>query len=211
MCERTIVEMSSLEGRKLMPGGLCAALALLALCLGASMPGCASAPVHSYLNADADLSYYERVGVVPFVSLAADRFAGEKFTAEFTTALLATELFDVVEFGIFVNALVQVIGSRSPADGLSTEDLEKIGQATGVQGVFQGTVTEYEMTSSPAGRYPLISVEARLVDVATGTVVWKASVSEKGGPRTPIIGVGETKTLGALGQKLSQRLVDKLE
>jgi TolB-like protein len=187
------------------------AAVVLAVGAGVGLSGCASAPVHSYLNPDADLSYYERVGVVPFVSLAADRFAGEKFTAEFTTALLATELFDVVEFGIFVNALKQVIGSRSPADGLSTEDLDRIGQATGVQGVFEGTISEYEMTSSPAGRYPLISVEARLVDVATGTVVWKASVSEKGGPKTPIIGMGETKTLGALGQKLSQRLVNKLK
>jgi len=189
----------------------CGVAVLVALIAGESIAGCASAPVHSYLNPDADLSYYETVGVVPFVSLAADRFAGEKFTTEFTTALLATELFDVVEFGIFVNALRQVVGSRSPADGLSTEDLRKIGEATGVQGVFEGTISEYEMTSSPAGRFPLITVEARLVDVATGTVVWKASVSEKGGPRTPIIGVGETKTLGALGQKLSRRLVAEIE
>jgi hypothetical protein len=67
------------------------------------------------------------------------------------------------------------------------------------------------MQASGTERYPVISVEARLVDVATGTVVWSCTVTEKGGPKTPIFGIGETKTLGALAQKVSRRIVLELE
>ncbi len=57
----------------------------------------------------------------------------------------------------------------------------------------------------------MISVEARLIDAETATIVWMSTVTERGGPKTPIIGVGETRTLGELAQKLSERLVNKIQ
>jgi hypothetical protein len=104
-----------------------------------------------------------------------------------------------------------VLGSRAPTDGLDAEQLQKIAEATGVQGVFEGTVSHYEMISRGGERFPEISVEARLVDAASGTVVWSSTVTESGGPKTPIIGIGETRSLGALAQKVSQRMMDELE
>ena len=183
---------------------------MLVVCLLA-VTGCGGPNVNTFINQEADLDYYERVGVVPFRTLTADRFAGEKFTVEFNTSLYVSGLFDVVDQGIFVNALTQVAGSRSPVNGLDTQQLLKIGEATGVQGVFEGTVSAYEMQAYGTERFPVISVEARLVDVATGRVVWSGTVTERGGPKTPIIGMGETRTLGALSQKVSQRLLDELD
>jgi len=186
------------------------AVAAIVLCAMA-LTGCGGPKVNTFVHSDADLDYYERVGVVPFRTLTADRFAGEKFTVEFNTSLYVSGLFDVVDQGIFVNELTQIVGSRSPADGLDGDQLQKIAEATGVQGVFMGTVSHYEMQSSGNDRYPVISVEAHLVDVATGTVVWSCTVTERGGPKTPVFGVGETRTLGALAQDVSQRLVRALE
>jgi len=176
-----------------------------------TMAGCGGPQVNTFVNDEADLDYYERVGVVPFRTLTADRYAGEKFTVEFNTSLSVSGLFDVVDQGIFVNELVQVAGSRSPSEGLDQSQLLKIGEATGVQGVFGGTISHYEMQASGSERFPVISVEAHLVDVATGRVVWSSTITEKGGPTTPIFGVGETRTLGALAQKVSRRLVKELE
>jgi hypothetical protein len=81
----------------------------------------------------------------------------------------------------------------------------------GVQGLIVGTVSEYQMTSTPSGQFPVITVEVRLLDAETANVVWSASATERGGPKTPIIGVGEIHTLGELSQKISKQLVNKLK
>jgi len=173
--------------------------------------GCGGPQMEVYTNPEADLSFYEKVGVMPFRSLAADRLAGEKFTTEFTTALLAAEMFDVVDYGVFVSHVGKVLGTRSPVEGgLSADDIKRIATNAGVQGVFVGSVVDYQMMSTQSGQFPVISVEVRLLDAETANVVWSASLTERGGPKTPIIGVGEIHTLGELSQKVAKELVEKL-
>ncbi|UCG51936.1 MAG: hypothetical protein JSW58_17525 [Candidatus Latescibacterota bacterium] len=182
----------------------------LTLILIAALIYACSASIRVFTHPEADMSYYTKVGVVPFQNLSSDRLAGEKFSTEFTTALLAANKFEVVEQGIFVNAVVRTVGSRTVPDGLTADQLKKVAEATGVQGVFEGVVTQYNMSSSGGESLPVIGVEARLVDTETGTIVWKATISERGGPKTPIIGVGEIHTLGELSQKLSKVLVSRI-
>ncbi len=173
--------------------------------------GCGGPQMEVYTNPEADLSFYEKVGVMPFRSLAADRLAGEKFTTEYTTALLAAEMFDVVDYGVFVSHVGKVLGTRSPVEGgLSADDIKRIATNAGVQGVFVGSVVDYQMMSTQSGQFPVISVEVRLLDAETANVVWSASLTERGGPKTPIIGVGEIHTLGELSQKVAKELVEKL-
>jgi len=184
------------------------ALALLAS-LGITL-GCGGPRIRSFTNEGADLAYYERVGVAPFRSLAVDRLAGEKFTAEFTTALLASQLFEVVDYGVFVSQMSKALGTQGSADALSADEIREIAASAGVQGIFVGTVSEYQMISTPSGQFPVITVEVRLLDAETSKVVWMASATERGGPTTPIIGVGEIHTLGELAQKMSRDLADRL-
>lgn len=172
---------------------------------------CGGPHMEVFTNPEADLSFYEHVGVVPFRSLTADRLAGEKFTTEFTTALLASELFEVVDYGVLVSHITRVMGSKSPVDGLSAEEVKRIATEAGLQGLFVGTVSEYQMTSTQSGQFPVVTVEVRLLDAETSKVVWSASATERGGPKTPIIGVGEIHTLGELSQKIAKDLVKELE
>lgn len=181
---------------------MCAALAGLS---------CGGPHTEVFTHPEADLSFYERVGVVPFRSLATDRLAGEKFTTEFTTVLLASQLFEVMDYGIFVSHITKVMGTKSPVEGLSADEVKRIASEAGVQGLFVGTVSEYQMTSTPNGQFPVITVDVRLLDAETSNVVWSASVTERGGPKTPIIGVGEIHTLGELSQKVARELVDELK
>lgn len=183
----------------------------LSIALGTLLVAGCAPRVTVFMHPEADMAFYTRVGIVPFRTLAADRFAGEKFSTEFNTALLATKLFEVVDYGIFVNAVQRVAGSASPPSGLTADQLKALGEQAGVEGVFVGTVSQYEMVSTSSGRFPAITVEVRLVDVATGTVVWSATSAERGGPKTPIIGIGETHTLGALSQKMCRKLVSELK
>lgn len=187
--------------------GLLTAIIVLTAALTA---GCGGS-LQTYTHPEADLGFYTKVGVLPFKSLASDRFAGEKFAIEFTTTLLAAEMFEVVDYGVFVNEVTKAIGSRTPPDGPSQDQLKQIGAATGVQGVFYGSVMQYDMVPGTSGSFPTISVEARFVDVETGTVVWMATMTERGGPKTPIIGVGETHTLGELSQMMCRKMVSKIQ
>ena len=186
-------------------------VAAVLLLSAVGMTGCGGPRVQVFTNPAADLSFYERVGVVPFRCLAADRLAGEKFTTEFTTALLASELFDVADYGVLVSHVTKILGTRSPAEGLSADDIKRIATAAGLQGLFVGTVSEYQMTSTPSGQFPVVTVEVRLLDAETANVVWSATITERGGPKTPIIGVGEIHTLGELSQKVSKNLVGRLK
>ncbi len=183
---------------------------IVAALLTAGAVGCAG-PVRVFVNPQADFSYYTKVGIVPFRTLAGDRFAGEKFTVEFNAAVLAAEMFEVVEYGIFATALDKAIGSRARDGTLTPEELKKIAEATGVQGVFLGTVSQYEMVRTSSGTFPVITVEARLVDTETGTVAWMATATQRGGPKAPVISIGEIHTLGELSQVMSRRLVSTLK
>ena len=176
----------------------------------AGVVGCSS-HMRNFTHADADMSFYQKVGVIPFRSMTADAFAGEKFTAAFTTALLAARIFEVSDPGVFATALKQVAGARIPEDSLTPEQLKKIGEAGGVQGVFIGSISQYEMTATTAWNFPVIAVDVRFIDVATGTVVWKASASERGGPKTPIIGLGEVRTLGELADRMSRKMIASMK
>lgn len=198
-------------GFRCFPSGKCQRCALTA-CVAVLLlsSGCGSPNVQVFMDSEADFGYYERVGVVPFRTMVQDRFAGEKLTVEFVNALFSAQLFDVVDYGVFVNSMIEVIGSRVPADGLTAEQLQKIGAAAEVQGIFEGTVTHYDMMMSGNDRFPVISLEARLLDAETGRVVWSATITEKGGPKTPIIGIGEVRTLGELSQRVTKRLVGEL-
>lgn len=184
-------------------------LTIAVLC-AALTAGCGKS-MRVYIHPEADLAFYSKVGVLPFRSLAGDRFAGEKIGIEFTTALLAEGLFDVYDYGVFVNEVLQAIGERTPPDGPSQEQLKKIAEATGVQGIFYGTVMQYDMVPTSSGTFPTISVEARFIDVETGTVVWMVTMTERGGPKTPIIGIGETHTLGELAQNMCKEIVNKIK
>lgn len=171
---------------------------------------CAGGP-RIYLNPEADMSFYQKVGVVPFTNLSADRFAGEKMTSAFVTELLITEKFDVIERGEFDHVVQQVRSSTSgsPSTELTAEQLKAIGEQAGVSGIIEGVVKEYEMIRLGQGNYPLISFSVKLVDAPTGRVVWESNYSTKGGPKLPIISLGETHTLGELSQKACRKVVRK--
>jgi hypothetical protein len=163
-----------------------------------------------FVHPEADLPFYEKVGVVPFTSLAADRLAGEKVTNVFFTEVLRKNFDQVVEPGQFSAAMTHVRGGTPAANPWSNEELAKLGQDTGVQGLFLGTVRDYEMTHVGRDSYPLLGLEVRFVDVATGRIVWSASETRRGGPAPPLMGFTATRTIGDLTAELCRDLLNTL-
>jgi hypothetical protein len=163
-----------------------------------------------FLDPEADLAYYEKVGIVPFTSLADDASAGLKVSNLFFTELLRRNFSQVAEPGQFAAVIAKVRGGVPAERPWSTEELTRLGQEAGVQGIFLGTVRDYGMTRDGREAFPLVSVELRLVDAATGRLVWGASTTRRGGPGFPLLGFGETHTLGELGSDVCRDLLRSL-
>jgi TolB-like protein len=163
-----------------------------------------------FVHPEADLPFYQKVAVIPFASLAQDRVAGEKVTNVFFTELLRLQFDQVVEPGQFAAAMLRVRGGTPFASPWSSAELAKLAEDTGVQGIFMGTVRDYEMTHSGRDAYPLVSIEVRLVDAATGRLVWSASETRRGGPALPLMGWSEVRTIGELTAKLCRELLHTL-
>jgi hypothetical protein len=162
-----------------------------------------------FVHPDADMPYYERVAVIPFESLAQDRLAGEKVTNVFFSELLQRKFDQVLEPGQFANAMLQTRGGTPYASAWSSDDLAKLAKATDVQGVFMGTVREYMMVQNGRDSYPMVALEVRFVDVATGRLVWSASATRSSGPGVPLLGHPQ-RTIDGLAAETCRDLLRSL-
>lgn len=172
--------------------------------------GCAGP--RTFINKETDWSFYKQLGVMPLVNLSADRYAGEKVQSALITELMLTERFQVVEPGDFNAKVAQILKAAGVPLGqeLPLEQIKNIGEKTGVQGIIEGSVREYSTIRVGQADYPLISLNVRMIDVPSGNVVWMTSYTRKGGPKLPIISVGETHTLGELTQKICHDIISDL-
>jgi TolB-like protein len=163
-----------------------------------------------FLDPEADLPFYEKVGILPFESLASDRAAGERVSHVFFNELLRVGFAQVAEPGQFAAATVRVRGGKPVTSPWSTEDLAKLGEELGVQGVFLGTVVEYEMVRIGRDSFPMVSLEVRLVDTESGRLVWSANRTEKEGPGLPLLDWGGKQSLTELSAAVIQDMLRPL-
>ena len=124
-----------------------------------------------FVDQEADIAYYERVAVAPFMSLSQDPLAGQKVADIFFAELLETGFAQVVEPGQLVAAMIKVRGGTPLTNPWSTEELAKLGAELGIQGIFMGTVRDYRMEQVGRDSFPHVSLEVRFVDTTSGRIV----------------------------------------
>lgn len=152
----------------------------------------------TYLNPEFDFSYVERVAVLPFENLSNDRQAGYRATSLMITELLASGAVDVVEPGEVRAALAKLPGAqRGRATVPSAEETISLGQDLGVQALIVGTVAQAETLRSGSVSIPVITLDVHMVETETGSAVWAATHTEKGG------GVS-ARVLGTGGEAISE-------
>lgn len=182
----------------------------LTILMAATLFGCSSLmESRSFTNPQADFSFYKKVGLIPFKNMAEDRLAGDKMTEVFMTELLIAGELEVMDPGQFNAVVSQVLKSAAPISTLelTPAQLKAIADFAGVQGIFMGTVHDYRMIQLGGDQYPLIAMTVKFIDAPTGTVVWQNSINATGGPNLPVVSIGETFTLGALSQEVSEKTV----
>jgi curli biogenesis system outer membrane secretion channel CsgG len=177
--------------------------------------GCATSS-RVYLNPRTDLGYIKRIVVLPFDNLTGEKYVGEKISQSFIAELLIAGDFEVVELG----EVAKVIQTNSATgvmllgpDGTMHPDiakLEKLTSQLNCQAVVIGTVTSYEMVRVGSEQYPQISINIRLVDGKTATIIWMSTFTKRGGPGFPFIGFGEKYTLSELTQDICKDIVSAI-
>ena len=158
----------------------------------------------TYVNAEADFGFYEKVGVLPFSNLSGDRNASDKVTASFVTELLIGGQIEIANMGDLLKAFRTTVKDdrTNLPEQLTIEEGMAIGHDAQVQGLFVGAVREYAMVRIGTEEFPLISVNIRFIDCQTGKVAWTYETTKRGGPKFPIFSFGETHTLGEMNSKV---------
>ena len=179
-----------------------------ALALAGLAASCAPA-IRLYVNPEADLAFYKKVAVLPFADMSSVSLAGARVTRAFVTELVMTGRYEIVQPEDFTSALHRM-GIFKAQDG--TYDPDKLRHAAtqmGVTGILRGAVTEYQIGRTEGGDIPVIAFDAELMDVSTGNMVWRSSISKRGKGRVSIIGSG-SRSLGRLTQEACRELVAHL-
>lgn len=179
--------------------------------VGIAALGCASAAApRFYVNPQADMTLYQKVAVLPFHNLSQQPLAGDRVTRVFVTELIITDRYRIVEAAEF-RAVLRDLDMQPTADGAYDPGKLKTAAAkVGATGIVRGVVTEYQVMRSGQDEFAVLSFDAELVDVETGNVVWRGSITRRGSPRFPVFGGASSRTLGTLTQEACVELVDGL-
>ncbi|GEM_PF-763817 len=148
------------------------------LVFGIIMTGCG----HNYVTAravdDDNLSDIKSVAVLPFENMTKFHEAGK-----IVPDLLATELYISGRFKVMERTEAVAIcaeeGIRIP-EAMDAGYARTLGEKLGVDGVFIGSVSEYWYRiyrEEDEEVEPAVGINARLISVATGDVIWAASVT----------------------------------
>jgi len=172
--------------------------------------GCSSVAPRYYVNPQADMTLYKKVAVLPFNNLSGQPLASDRVTRAFVTELIISDRFRVVEPGEFRNVLRDAGADLAPDGTFDPEKLKQAAARVEVTGVIRGAVTDYQVQRSRQDEFPVLSFDVEMLDVASGNVVWRASITRRGNPRIPLVGGSSTRTLGRLTQEACVEIVDGL-
>ncbi|HMH76789.1 MAG TPA: CsgG/HfaB family protein [Candidatus Udaeobacter sp.] len=146
---------------------------------GLTAAGCASA-VQEWVKPGAGRA--GRVAVLAFENQTTSLRAGQSTADLLVTELLATGAIAVMDPSEVADLLRRE--NLDPADAGRLPSAQRIGRLLQVSHVLQGSVTEYRYKPG-LSETPAVGVTARLVEVASGEVVWSASHARLGSSCSP--------------------------
>lgn len=142
--------------------------------------GCGHTMQRDYRASREAVVSLETVAVLPFENLTRFPDAGEIVAELFTTELYRTDNFQVMDR----NQVKRLMREKMIIPPVVVDRLaaKKIGEALEVDAVLIGSVSEYwyrlaRRSRRPDGEEPAVGINARLVDVKSGEVIWASSHS----------------------------------
>ncbi len=134
--------------------------------------------MESYLREGVDTTYIKKVAVLKFENNSQDNYAAERLRNITMTEILSLGLFDVVDKAMVDVVLEeQMVGEKVSLD---KSTLRRIAKKLGVQALVVGAVDAYEENRDGSYTYPVVALTLRLIDGASGEVIWQASGTASG-------------------------------
>lgn len=183
--------------------------ALGALVVVALFAGCAPAP-RLFINRQADMTMYKKVVVVPFNNLSGDPYASPRIVRALTTELVIADRFRMTDPSALLAEMEKQNVTPDPTGQVELDKMRGVATALGATAIIRGTVTEYGTHRQGTDEYPVVAFDCEMVDVKTGIVIWRMSLSESGKGRLPIIGGGGERTFSRVTQEACRHAVDVL-
>lgn len=172
----------------------------------AVLGGCAASP-RLFVNREADMTLYEKIAILPFHNLSGDGYAGARVTRAFTTEIIISDRFQIVDPALLSGELERRNAGFDAQGQIPFAKLKDAATAVGATAVIRGAVSEYAMRRTGTSDVPVVSFDAEMVDVATGFVVWRVSVTETGKGRLPVVGGAGERTFARVTEAACRRAV----
>jgi hypothetical protein len=162
----------------------------------------------TFVHPDYNFAFVERVAVIPFEELTDDRGAAARVSRYFVTELLEAQVFDIVEPGEVLDGLIAVGTMR--ASELTPRQIRDLGGRFNAQALFLGSVTESATIRTGASSENVVTLDVRLVETETGTVIWSTTVTEAGrGFWSRLFGTNGD-SMGEVARKASSQAIREL-
>ncbi|MBI5599498.1 MAG: hypothetical protein HY890_07145 [Deltaproteobacteria bacterium] len=150
----------------------------------------------------------KKIAVLPFNNLSGRKDAGRIFTDTYVTEIFRSGRYRVEETGNILQFMIQ-----ERIDTIGEMELERIsilGKRLKADGVLVGAVEEFDDGRSGGG-VPTVSVSARLIDSATGRVVWSEQWRRRGDEYIIIFDIGAVRSVTALAQKVVREMIETIK
>lgn len=148
------------------------------------------------------------IAMIPFEDLSGRENVAEAFTRVFMAELVRTGTFPVIEQGVVEDALDRL--SIRSARGMTSQEMHRLGDSLHVTHLLFGNVIEAGELKSDEGGVPSVAATLRLVEIASGHVVWACHHSRTGEDRETVFQWGREHSQDKLIASLAVEMLDDL-
>jgi TolB-like protein len=163
----------------------------------------------AYRSPTLDTAAPRRVAVLPFENLSERKGAARIVTDVFTSAVVRQGRFEVVEPGTVMEALVAV--GILPYGAIDLGTLGALRERLPADAIILGTVFRYSEGLRPgATTSPQMVLDARMLDLATGRILWMAERGRDGGDSQVLLHFGTIRAMVPLVLKAAGDMLETL-
>lgn len=123
-----------------------------------------------------------KVAILPLENVSKDPNATKKVTWNLVTYLSGSGAYDVIEPGVVEKALVD-LKVRALTE-INADVAKKLGETLKCDALLLGIIMEYGDTRVGNDTYPVISLNLRLVDTQTASILWTSTLTKTGGEKS---------------------------
>lgn len=177
---------------------------LLAAAAALFLAGCAGAGRRSESGGTVPTDH-PRAALLPFENLSGREEQGRLFTQVFLVELVKSGACEMTEPGR-VDEMLDRLGIRGTGS-LSSEQLRLLGDSLGVRYVLLGSVLEAGTVKTWDGETPSAGAALRMVEPATGRVVWAGLKVRTGDDGETVFGWGREQSAQRLVSRLAREML----